>query len=306
MILMKSIFQYLSKNKTAYLFIIPSIAAIALLIFYPMIKTVVMSFTYWYIAIPKSRSPFHPFVGLENYRDVLAMSHFQKTIIVTLVYTGVCVGGRMLVGLGTALLLNKKFVGRGIVRGIMIIPWAIPTIVACIIFTLALDPVYGIVNSILQELNFVETNIPFLSKPNWALLSVIVVGIWKYFPFVTLMLLAALQGIPQSLYEVASIDGASAWKKFISITWPLLRPVWAIVMLLQIVWTVKEFELIYLITQGGPDYATATIGIDIYLNAFRFFKMGAAAAEGMLLLFFSILFSIVYFKFLMKKGESMW
>lgn len=299
----KSIFQYLSKNKTAYLFILPSIAVIVSLIFYPVIKTVMMSFTYWYIGIPKIRPPFHPFVGLENYRNVLAMSHFQKTILVTLIYTAVCVSGRMLVGLGTALVLSKKFVGRGIARGIMIIPWAMPGVVACIVFTLALDPAYGIVNSILQRLNFIETSIPFLSKTNWALISVIAIGIWRYFPFVTLMLLAALQGIPQSLYEAASIDGANIWGKFVSITWPLLRPVWSIVMLLQIIWTVKEFELIYLLTQGGPDYATATIGIDIYLNAFRFFRMGTAAAEGMILLSFSVIFSIVYFKFL-RKGES--
>lgn len=293
-----TVVQRLLSRHVAYLFILPVVLIIALLILYPMVRSVVMSFTDWYLLRP---NPARPFVGLDNYRDALTLDHFGQMAWVTAIYTVASVSGKMLVGLGTALMLNRDFVGRSFVRGIFIIPWAVPTVVAAIIFRVSLDPTHGIVNGTLRDLGWIQTSINFLSDPNLALGSVIVLAIWKYFPFVTLMILAALQSIPRDLYEAAAIDGATTWSRFRHVTWPLIMPVWSIVLVLQIVWTIKEFELVYLVTRGGPSYATTIIGVDVYLNAFRFFRVGTAAAEGMILLAISVVFAIFYYRFLERR-----
>lgn len=297
---MKRILRYLSKNKVGYFFILPGTTIVISLLLYPIVQSIVMSFTYWYLLFPK---PGHPFVGLANYKYVLSMSQFQKVIITTALYAIVGVVGKMYLGLGTALLLNRQFSGRSIVRAIAIIPWAMPAFVVSVIFRAALDPVIGIINLILIRLHIVNKSIDFLTQPNLALMSVILIAIWKAFPFIALMLLAALKGISKEVYEAASIDGAGIWTKFTYITRPLLRPVWSVVLVLQIVWTIKEFNLVYLVTRGGPDFATQIMGIDIYNNAFEFFRLGAASAEGVFLITFSIIFTIIYIRLIGKKGN---
>ena len=289
----KALSRYLSKNGTAYIFTAPAVIIIFLFVLYPLLQSCIMSFTYWYLVMPKNG---HPFIGLSNFKEVCSLSHFNTMIIATALYTIASVAGKMLAGLGTALILNKRFVGRAIVRAIIIIPWAMPTLVVCIVFRLALDQAYGMINATMRNIGIIHKTIPFLDDPILALISVIVIAIWRYFPFVTLMILAALQGIPNELYEAASLDGAGAWRKFVHISWPWISPVWTIVLLLQIVWTVKEFELVYLITRGGPGNSTALLGIDVYLNAFKFTRVGTASAEGMFLVVFSLIFGIVYYR----------
>jgi multiple sugar transport system permease protein len=279
-------------NIIAMQFYLPSMLVIIVFILYPIVKSMIMSVTDWYLLSGRAT---HPFVGFLNFANVLGNTGFWKIVNATLIYTIVGVAGKMYVGLGTAVLLNKKFVGRSVVRGLMIIPWAMPTVVVCTVFMVSLDPAYGIFNWALVKLGIVAAPVSFFSRPWLALAVVTFIGIWKYFPFTTLMLLAAMQGISKEYYNAASIDGAGAWKQFRYITWPLLLPVWMIVLILQILWTVKEFELVYLITSGGPDNWTSIIGVDVYLNAFRFYKVGEASAEGMFLLAFSIIMSVVYF-----------
>jgi multiple sugar transport system permease protein len=183
----------------------------------------------------------------------------------------------------------------------MIIPWAMPTVVACTVFLVSLDPSYGFFNWFLTKIGAIEKGFSFFSQPNSALLCIIVIGIWKYFPFATLMLLAELQSIPPELYDSAAIDGAGAFRKFAHITWPLLQPVWRVILILQTLWAIKEFELVFLITGGGPDNGTAIIGVDVYRNAFRFYKVGSASAEGIFLLIFSIIFAYFYFRSMREK-----
>jgi multiple sugar transport system permease protein len=298
---MREISYNTSKSRAAYLFIAPGTVIIICLILYPIIQTAIMSFTYWYLVMPKKG---HPFVGFDNYKDFFGLTQFPQMVKVTLIYIVAGVLGKMGAGLGTALLLNRKFWGRAVVRAIMIIPWAMPTVVVCVLFMVALDPTYGMVNAILLDLRVISKPIPFFLKPDLALVAVIFVEIWRYFPFIAVMLLAALQGIPQELYDAASLDGAGVFRKFARITWPWITPVWYIVLILQLVWTVQEFELVYLITRGGPNFGTQIIGVDVYLNAFRFFKMGTASAEGMFLVLFSLIFAVVYFGFIQKRQET--
>lgn len=283
-----------------YGFVAPAFIIIAVMILYPIIKSMMMSVTEWYMLSGKTG---HPFVGFNNFRDVLYAGNAEKMGIMTVLYTVIGVLGKMSVGLGVALLLNGKFKGRTILRGIVVIPWAIPAVVVATVFLIALDPVFGIINNFLISLGIIDKGILFLSVPRLAIATVILIAVWRYFPFVTLMLLAGLQGIPKELYEVASIDGAGNIRKFIHITWPLLQPVWSIVLILQIMWTIREFDLVYLVTQGGPGSATQVIGVDIYLNAFRFLKMGTAAAESAFLTLISLVFGFLYFRAVRKGGQ---
>jgi multiple sugar transport system permease protein len=296
---MKTISKKHREMIIALQFIIPSLLIIGIFILLPISKTVIMSFQEWLLT---SSSKDHPFIGFENYTEIFGLTHFKKMATNTLVYTFASVAGKMIVGLGVALLLNRKFYGRGFVRGLMLIPWAMPMVVVTNVFRIALDSSYGLFNALISALPFVNGPVEFFSSGPLALGTLTGIGIWKNFPFVSLMLLAALQSIPQDYYDAASIDGAGNIGQFTKITWPLIKPIWNTLLILQILWTVKEFELIYLITQGGPDNGSNIIGIDIYLNAFRFYKVGMANAEGVLLLVFCLVFATIYFKSMQKEG----
>ena len=218
----------------------------------------------------------------------------NEKAFIPIVYTLFSVAGKMLIGLAVALLFNRPFIGRGIARGMMLIPCAMPMVVACNVFLISLDPNYGILTAFIEAV-FRVTGLDVFASTASSLVAVILIGIWKNFPFVSLMLLATLSGIPQDYYDAASIDGANAAQRFKSVTWPQIRPIWNTLLALQLLWTVKEFELIYLITRGGPNNATNVMGIDIYLNAFRYFRVGATCAEGVILLMVCVAFSVVYF-----------
>ena len=281
-------------------FIIPSLIIIGIFILFPISRAITMAFQEWILT---SASPDHPFIGFDNFKEIFDLTHFGKMMTNTFVYTAFSVAGKMFLGLAVALLLNRKFFGRAFVRGLMLIPWAMPTVVVTNVFRIALDPNYGLFNTLLSSLPLIDGPIQFFSNGSLALFTLVCIGIWKNFPFVALMILAALQSVPQDYYDAASIDGAGTIAQFKQITWPLIKPIWNTLMVLQILWTVKEFELIYLITQGGPNNGTNIIGIDIYLNAFRFYKVGAANAEGVLLLLFCLVFAVIYFRSMHKKGE---
>jgi len=292
----------LAPGLAGYGFVAPVVLVIGVMIIYPIIRSFIMSVTNWNMA---SGAASHAFVGLKNFKSVFELSEFGQMSKVTILYTIVGVLGKMYVGLAVALLLNRRFRGRSIVRALVVIPWAIPSVVVATVFLIALDPTFGIINGTLVHSGVIAKGIPFLSVPSLAMTSVIGVAVWRYFPFVTLMLLAGLQGIPRELYEVAAIDGANAWRRFLHVTWPLLKPVWSIVLILQIVWTIREFDLVYLVTKGGPGSSTAVIGVDIYLNAFRYLRLGTAAAESVFLTLISMIFALFYLRAVRKsEGKS--
>lgn len=297
---MKRFLKTSSYSFAAYAFVAPVALVIGVMIIYPIIKSFIMSVTNWSMV---SAGNGHHFVGLRNFQSVLNLSEIGHMTFVTLIYTVFGVLGKMYLGLGVALMLNTRFRGRSVVRALVVIPWAIPGVVVATVFLIALDPAFGIINSLIVHAGIARRGIPFLSVGSLAQISVIVVAVWRYFPFVTLMLLAGLQNISAELYEVAAIDGAGAWRRFVHITWPLIQPVWSIVLILQIVWTVREFDLVYLITQGGPGSSTSVIGVDIYLNAFRFLKLGTAAAESVFLTAFSLVFAFLYLR-AVKRQEA--
>ena len=277
----------------ASMFILP-LLLVLVVVAIPLVQAVIMSFSDYDM---RSSSRDHAFVGLDNYQTVWEKSRFWRMAAITGWYTLWSVFGKMLLGLVVALLLNAKFRGKGILRSLLVIPWAMPGIVVAMLFTLFLDSEYGVMNSFLLAVKVISEGVPFISRADTALVVVIVIGVWKNFPFVALMLLAALQNIPKELYEASDVDGASSLQKFLRITWPLTFPVWFIMLILQLVGTIKEFDLVYLVTGGGPALATNLVGLDIYDQSFRFFKLGIASAEGILLMVLSLILAVIYYRY---------
>lgn len=288
------------KNGPLLLFLAPLVIIIFAILIYPILKAAMMSFQHYYLLRPHPDG--HPFVGLKNYRDLVNSPDFISSVQITLIYIVGTVLARYVLGLGAALLLNRQFPGRAIVRVIIILPWAIPVVVACLVWILMFDNQFGIINYLLERFAFISNPIVFLGDVKWALPSAMLVNIWKGFPWAVIMLLAGLQGIPETMYEAALVDGANSWQRFRYITLPLLRPVSAIVFLLLVVWTVKDFAILYVLTGGGPSDATQLLTVFVYKLAFKFFRMGQAAAGGMILLLFSLLFTVIYLK--VSKGEE--
>ena len=221
----------------------------------------------------------------------------------TVLYMVVTVAFRFILGFGTALTLNTKFRGCGLARALIIIPWAVPEVVACLVWILMYDKDYGIINSMLTGMGVLSGNVGWLLDKNVALPAAMAVNIWKGFPFVAIMLLAGLQGIDQEMYEAATVDGATRLQKLRYITWPSLKPVSMVVFLLLIIWTLKDYAIAYLLAKGGPARATEILTIFVQQTAFKYFDFGKASAVGMLMLLASCIFTGLYFRAL-NKGEK--
>lgn len=281
------------KNKSAYFFLTPLILIMAVILLYPIVKALLMSFQNWDFTSSGSREGF---IGLGNYIAVFSSKYFWSSLGISFIYISVTIFFRFGLGLLVALLLNKNFRGRSFARALIIIPWAVPEVIATMIFILMYDYQYGIFNQALMAINVISEPIAFLGDQDVALIAAMFVNIWKGFPFAALMLLAGLQTIPGELYEAASIDGASSFEKFKNITMPMLKPVSAIVLLLLIIWTIKDFAILYVLTQGGPGRSTEILPVYIYRLGFENFNFGMAAAAGMVLLVFTAIFTAFYLR----------
>ena len=238
----------IKKKMEPYAFLVPLLLIILVFLIVPIVKAAIMSFQYYYIAKPSSAGNY--FVGLKNYQAVLGDDYFFNSVKVTLIYIVVTVLGRYVLGFITALLLNTKFLGRGLARALIIIPWAIPEVVACLVWILMYDQDYGIINFLLNNAGILSKNIAYLQDVSVALPAAMVVNIWKGFPFVAIMLLAGMQSVSSDLYEAADIDGATTFQKIRYITVPSIKSVSTIVFLLLIIWTIKDYAIAYVLTKG--------------------------------------------------------
>ena len=267
----------LGSRWTPYFFAAP--AVIYLLVFQavPLLQEVRFSFTRTSLYSPNDNA----WVGFANYISVLASSSFHQTVQVTVVYVVVCVVGAVSVGLGSALLLNGKFRGRGIARALLAIPWAAPAVSVALIATWMLNAQYGVVNRLLAAVGLAVPGGLILESPDRALPAILVTTIWQLFPFCSVVLLAALQGVPEEVKEAATMDGAGALWSFRVVTWPVIRPTVGLLVLLMTIWSIRRFELIWLMTKGGPVGTTNTLVIDLYSTGFQLFDLGKAAAIGM-------------------------
>nr|WP_281728308.1 sugar ABC transporter permease [Cellulomonas denverensis] len=209
-----------------------------------------------------------------------------------------------MIGLGAALLLARKVRGQGVFRVLTFIPWLVPIIVAGMTWAWLLNPDFGIINSLLTRSGLIDQPINFLGDSAWAMPTVIFVNIWRSFPYYTISFLAALQAIPGDLYEAAALDGASAWRRFWSITMPQLRSTSLIIVFIHLIWTAVNFDFIWVLTQGGPNYATITLPILIYRYSMQDFNVGMASALSTLMLIGTSLIFVVYYRYRRKLSEE--
>jgi multiple sugar transport system permease protein len=269
----------------------PVVVAVSILVFLPLLLGLLTSFTD--AALP-SLDQVTSGVTFENYTALLGDSGFWNSVRATAIYSLGGVGGGLLVGLATALVLNADFRGRGVARTLLILPWAVPYVVTALLWVWMYNPQYGVLNYFLLGIPFVDARVQWLTDPSLAMLAVILVTVWKTYPFAALMFLAGLQSISQDLYEAAEIDGAGRVRQFFDITLPSLRSVSYVVILLLTIWSFGNFVLIFLMTSGGPAGATETLVVRVYQEAFRFFDAGSAFAMGTVLLGFALVFTAAY------------
>jgi multiple sugar transport system permease protein len=243
----------------------------------PLAQEVFLSFTRTTLLNP-TRSTW---VGLENFADIFGDPDFRRTLLTTLIYVVACVVGAVGSGLLVALLLNRRFRGRGVARALITVPWAAPGIAVALIATWMLNPQYGIVNRFLDAIGLGVEGGAILDSPRYAMPAILITTIWQLFPFTSVVLLSALQSVPQDLTEAATVDGAGRWQAFRAVTWQVIKPTVGLLALLMTIWSLRRFELIWLMTKGGPVGATETLVIDLYGRAFDSKELGSAAAIGM-------------------------
>jgi len=265
---------------TGYALLGPALVAVSFLIAYPLYLVVATSFRQGKTlnVLRLSELP----AGLGNYRTVLASEATWHSVGVTLAYLAGTIVPAFAVGLVTALLLNRVFPGRRWLRSLILLPWAVPGVIVSIVFLWLLDGSFGVVNALLRDAGWLASDLAWFSDERTALAAVIVPTVWKAYPFFVLTLLATLQSIPANLYEAAQVDGASPWQRFRYITWPGIRASATLAAILNTLWALREFDIVYLTTGGGPDRATETLAVRIYQEAFAFFRMGTASALGVL------------------------
>ena len=253
----------------------------------------------------KGADTIYDFVGFGNYTDIIFKDPwFNQSIMTTLLFTLLTVAAEIVLGIGIALVLNKEFFGRGFVRGLMILPWAMPTVVNAVMWKWILNADYGAANGILIKLGLISENVYWLATPTGAFLSVLLANIWKETPYVVLLTIAALSTIPNDLYEAGSIDGAGGWKSFWRITLPLIKPVVLILTITKTIWAFQTFDLIAIMTSGGPENSTNLLSYYIHRVAFKMNRFGPAAAMSYSLSMLCFLLTYIYIKIFIGNDES--
>ena len=281
-----------SQKRYATVMLLPALIFLATLIAFPLIRVLHDAFTYVHL-INKNMSGF---AGLANFQKVISDEHFWQACRNTVYWTVFSVLGEYIMGLVTAVLLNRKFKGRAIFRTFVFIPWLVPIVVAGMTWDWLLNADFGIVNHILLSTGLISQKINFLGDARFAMPTVIFVNIWRSFPYYTISLLAALQAIPGDLPEAAAVDGAGIFRTFFSVTLPQLRSVSLVVIFIHIISTAINFDFIWVMTEGGPNYATETLPIMIYRYSMRTFNVGAASALSTMMLTVMVILFIFYYR----------
>lgn len=286
--------------RTAWLLLTPSLLIMLGVTLWPVISTFILSFFH----VPTGINQVRTFVGFANYLEMLRDQLFWETIGRTLYFTVVSVGLELILGLAIAQLIHSRPWGWQFLRFSLIIPWAVPTIVNGAMWRWIYSADFGALNGLLMQLGLIKHYVPWLTLPDMAMNLVIVADIWHTMPFVALVLQAALAGLPEDLDEAAAVDGANAWQRFWQIRIPLLRPAILVALIVRTVDAFRVFDIVYIITSGGPAYKTLTITYLTYLNSFAFGKQGIGAALSFLISAFTIIMALIYIRFLYRPEET--
>ena len=286
--------------RVALLLIAPSLVIIAAITLQPILSTFYLSF---FETTPGVATP-DIFRGIGNYLELLADKLFWQAIWRTLYFTIVSVGLELVLGICIAQLIHSHPPGWRFLRTSLIIPWAVPTIINGAMWRWIYNADYGALNALLMQLGLIDHYIPWLIKPTTAMNLVILADIWHAVPFIALIIQAALATLPVELDEAAAVDGASAWQRFWSIRLPLLRSAILVALVIRSVEAFRVFDIIYVITAGGPAFGTVTISFLTYLETFSYGKVGMGSALSFLISLFTIAMAFIYIRLLYRPEET--
>ncbi len=292
----KSVFK---ENFQAYLFVLPALALVMLVIFYPIYFTFKLSMSNFMLQFP-----VHEFIGLKNYLDLFSDPRFFNAVYVTLFFTFFTVLLEFSLGFITALVANIKFKGCGYLRTALLIPWAIPTVISTMLWRFMLNDQFGVVNYILQKLMIIKDYMPWLGTPDLAIISAIIIDVWKTTPFMFILLLSGLQVIPAELREASVIDGATAWQHFRMIVLPMMRPTILIALLFRTMDAFRVFDMIVALTNGGPANSTEVLSLYSYKTMYRTLDFGYGSAIANTIFLFVAIIAAIYVSSLLKNFKD--
>ena len=282
---------------TPYGFLLPALLVTALVILFPVLQTAWYSLHEYVLYDPDN----FRFVGLRNFATALSDEVFWIALLNSAIWVSGIVFLQLLLGLGAALLLNQSFWWRGLARALVIIPWALPSVIIGLMWTWIYDFNLGVFNDILLRLGLISAPHPWLAQPSTALACIMLALVWQGFPFFTVTILAGLQTVPGELYEAAEIDGASPWRQFLHVTLPSIAGIVTTAVLLRIIWVANSLDVILVMTGGGPGYATHTLPLYAFLRAYTGMEFGYAASLSLMLT--AILLGIVWLYVRRQAGE---
>ena len=280
----------------AFILLCPALFMLGLFVAYPFVRGI------WLSLLDSVIGREGDFVGVQNYVKLWHDSIFQRTAANTFIYTGVATVLKLGLGMAVALMLNNLIGFKRILRASMLLPWIVPTVLSTLAWKWMFDPTFSIVNWILYHLAFIQIRVDWLGGPVAAMVSVVLVNVWRGMPFFAITLLAGLQTISPDVHEAAAIDGANAWQRFWRVTWPLLMPVTMVVVLFSVIQTFADFQLVYILTGGGPANSTHLFATYAYQVGVATAKLGEGAAASLAM--FPVLFLVVLFQLWYIRGSE--
>lgn len=294
----KSFFRY---DNVGLIFALPALLYMLIFVGYPIISNIILSMQN--VTVRNLSKGVKKFVGFDNYIKLFGDEVFRKSIGNTLLFTVACLLAQFIIGFALAVFFNKGFKFSKAVRGILMIPWMMPMTVTALIFKFMFATDVGVINYILRNIGIISENIEWLTTPGTAMAAVIIANIWIGIPFNTILIATGLTTIPEELYESASIDGAGSFQKFVKITVPLLKPTIESVLVLGFIYTFKVYDLIYVMTSGGPVNSTHLLSTYSYKLSFELFQYSKGSAVANVLLLILLAVGVLYLKITLK-GED--
>jgi multiple sugar transport system permease protein len=270
----------------------PALIAIFAVVLLPLVNALILSFQQRDLARPQNDA----FVGLDNYIRLATDERFLNSLKATTVFSLTSIAIELPLAIAFALVLTQAFRGRGLARAIIILPWALPAVVAASMWKWIYNADFGALNAVLLQLGLIDEYQVWLADPNWAMGLIILANVWKETPLTVLLLLGALMAIPTAPYEAARIDGASAWQRFRYVTFPLILPILIVAGLLQLIWGFQTFEIPQIITGGGPQSSTELVSLRIYSTTFRSLRFGLGAAMAYSVALLLLVPAIIYIR----------
>lgn len=283
------------EERAAYSMILPAMLLVAALGIYPLLETVKLGFyDFSLLSVDKN------FVGLKNYQAILSDPLFRQSVKQTVYFMVCSIGLQMILGVGAAMLLNQEFRGRGFVRALVFLPWAVPTIVNANTWNWIYHASYGVLNRLLLKMGLIDGPVIWLGKTDTALNMIILADTWRVLPLYIVLLLAALQTVDPVLIEAAKIDGANSWNRFRNVHLPTLQPTMIVLLVMRTIQTFRVFDIIYVMTQGGPNNGTMVVSFYGYYQSFKYLNWGYGSAVSIVISLTVLLLSIVFLRIISR------